>query len=81
MRETMRQPEYAVQFLNPGRLAHVVDGEDDWGWGVIVNFQKKANSNRKVLVPEIDGLIAMIVHRCKTYSFVVFLRVCQIMKR
>eukprot|EP01134_Creolimax_fragrantissima_P002946 CFRG2946T1 len=41
MRETIMSPEYVVPFLQPGRLAHVVDGETDWGWGCIVNFQKK----------------------------------------
>jgi ATP-dependent RNA helicase DOB1 len=42
MRDVMTQPRYALPFLQPGRLARIVDGEDDWGWGVVVTFQKKA---------------------------------------
>lgn len=46
MKATLRQPEHVLQFLNPGRLAHIVDGPDDWGWGVVVNFQKKAANTK-----------------------------------
>jgi ATP-dependent RNA helicase DOB1 len=41
MRDVMTQPRYALPFLQPGRLARIVDGEDDWGWGVVITFQKK----------------------------------------
>jgi len=36
------KPQYAVPFLQPGRLARV-EHEEDFGWGAVVNFQKKAN--------------------------------------
>lgn len=58
MRAVITRPEHALPFLQPGRLVRVVDntvptapngsggGEDDWGWGVVVNFQKRpAGSN------------------------------------
>jgi len=41
VRETVNEPIHVLPFLQPGRLARVKDGETDWGWGVIVNFQKK----------------------------------------
>jgi len=41
MRQTINQPIHALPFLQPGRLVHIRDHEEDWGWGVIVNFQKK----------------------------------------
>lgn len=44
------KPDHLLQFLNAGRLVHVVDGDDDWGWGCVVNFQKKAANNKKVCV-------------------------------
>lgn len=41
MQATITEPEYALPFLNVGRLVHVVDGVLDYGWGAIVNFQKR----------------------------------------
>ena len=35
------QPKYCLPFLQPGRLVKVVDGDSDFGWGCVVNFQKK----------------------------------------
>ncbi|KAL6058327.1 Exosome RNA helicase MTR4 [Balamuthia mandrillaris] len=39
--DTVNQPVHVLPFLQPGRLVHVVDKDEDWGWGVVVNFQKK----------------------------------------
>lgn len=41
IRETVTSPIHAVPYLQPGRLVKVVDGDINWGWGVIINFQKK----------------------------------------
>eukprot|EP01094_Clydonella_sp_ATCC50884_P002061 TRINITY_DN11587_c0_g1_i1.p1 TRINITY_DN11587_c0_g1~~TRINITY_DN11587_c0_g1_i1.p1 ORF type:complete len:983 (-),score=409.92 TRINITY_DN11587_c0_g1_i1:194-2761(-) len=46
MRDAVNQPVHALPFLSPGRLARVREGDTDWGWGVVINFQKKT--------PEID---------------------------
>ncbi|CAL1279980.1 unnamed protein product [Larinioides sclopetarius] len=35
------RPEYCVPFFQPGRLVKVKNGDDDFGWGMIVNYQKK----------------------------------------
>uniref|UniRef100_H2ZE09 Exosome RNA helicase MTR4 n=2 Tax=Ciona savignyi TaxID=51511 RepID=H2ZE09_CIOSA len=34
-------PKFCLPFLQPGRLVKVRNGEHDFGWGVVVNFQKK----------------------------------------
>jgi len=69
------RPINILPFLNPGRLAKVKDGSTDWGWGVIVNFQKckpeRGNKRRKVK-PDIDGsngdYIVDIMFPCKLQS-------------
>ncbi|XP_035229979.1 exosome RNA helicase MTR4-like, partial [Stegodyphus dumicola] len=35
------QPEYCVPFFQPGRLVKVQNGDDDFGWGIVINYQKK----------------------------------------
>ncbi|ESO92619.1 hypothetical protein LOTGIDRAFT_162536 [Lottia gigantea] len=37
----IRQPSYLLPFLQPGRLVKVKNDNDDYGWGVVVNFNKK----------------------------------------
>ncbi|XP_050401824.2 exosome RNA helicase MTR4 [Patella vulgata] len=37
----IRQPVYLLPFLQPGRLLKVKNNEDEYGWGVVVNFSKK----------------------------------------
>lgn len=42
----IQKPQYLLPFLQPGRLVKVKNGEDDFGWGMVVNFQKKANQSK-----------------------------------
>ncbi|KAL4230220.1 Exosome RNA helicase MTR4 [Mactra antiquata] len=42
----IQKPQYLIPFLQPGRLVHVKNGEDDYHWGMVVNFQKKANQSK-----------------------------------
>ncbi|WAR23229.1 MTREX-like protein [Mya arenaria] len=42
----IQKPQYILPFLQPGRLVHVKNGEDDFGWTMVVNFQKKANQSK-----------------------------------
>ncbi|KAM6985725.1 exosome RNA helicase MTR4 [Aplochiton taeniatus] len=37
------KPKYCLPFLQPGRLVKVKNVDSDFGWGVVVNFSKKAN--------------------------------------
>ncbi|KAF8066809.1 rRNA-processing arch domain-containing protein [Lyophyllum atratum] len=40
-REVVTHPTYSLPFLQPGRLVKVKYQKLDFGWGVIVNFQKR----------------------------------------
>jgi len=37
----VHQPKYCLPYLQPGRLVKVKDGSQDFGWGCVINFQKK----------------------------------------
>ncbi|XP_056322948.1 exosome RNA helicase MTR4 [Danio aesculapii] len=41
--EFIHKPRYCLPFLQPGRLVKVKKEDLDFGWGVVVNFQKKSN--------------------------------------
>lgn len=45
----IHQPKYLLPFLQPGRLVEVQNGEEYFGWGTIINFQKKANQKQSTL--------------------------------
>ncbi|KAL5016577.1 hypothetical protein ScPMuIL_006166 [Solemya velum] len=45
----IQNPQYLLPFLQPGRLIQVKNKEDDFGWGVVVNIQKKANQSKTAL--------------------------------
>jgi hypothetical protein len=36
------KPQYLVPFLQPGRLVRVKQADKDFGFGVVINFKKKA---------------------------------------
>jgi len=38
----MIRPDLCMQFLRPGRLIHIKDGEVDWSWGVLVRPRREA---------------------------------------
>nr|XP_006825596.1 PREDICTED: superkiller viralicidic activity 2-like 2-like [Saccoglossus kowalevskii] len=40
-------PKYCLPYLQPGRLVRVRNDDEDFSWGVVVNFQKKANQSNK----------------------------------
>ncbi len=42
----IQKPQHLLPFLQPGRLVHVKNADDDFGWGMVVNFQKKANQSK-----------------------------------
>ena len=43
MQAYITKPIYCVPFLQPGRLVRVEHEDEDFGWGCVINFQKKAN--------------------------------------
>ncbi|KAL7647877.1 UNVERIFIED_CONTAM: hypothetical protein RMT77_001487 [Armadillidium vulgare] len=46
------RPIYIVPFLQPGRLVQVKNGEDDFGWGVVLSY-KKTEDKKNPLEPPI----------------------------
>ncbi|KAI8055634.1 ATP-dependent RNA helicase DOB1 [Syncephalis plumigaleata] len=58
IRAIMHHPQHVLRFLQAGRLLRVRDGDDDYGWGVIVNYQKVQVPKGK---PELPAWQAYIV--------------------
>lgn len=40
-KEVITHPSYALQFLQTGRLVHIKHGDLDFGWGIVVRYQKR----------------------------------------
>lgn len=53
------KPVFCVPFLQPGRLVKVEHEGEDFGWGCVINYQKK--TNQKVCVT----IISQNVGYCK----------------
>uniref|UniRef100_A0A8D2IV13 Exosome RNA helicase MTR4 n=1 Tax=Varanus komodoensis TaxID=61221 RepID=A0A8D2IV13_VARKO len=65
--EYIHKPKYCLPFLQPGRLVKVKNEDDDFGWGVVVNFSKK--SNVKPNSGELDPLyVAEVLLHCSKES-------------
>ena len=47
VRAVITHPRFCLPFLQPGRLAQIRDENHDFGWGCIVNFQKKLPTTKK----------------------------------
>ncbi|KAJ3605916.1 hypothetical protein NHX12_027959 [Muraenolepis orangiensis] len=58
IQEFVHKPKYCLPFLQPGRLVKVKSNEADFGWGVVVNFNKKTNVK---MVADADPLIVVEV--------------------
>ncbi|XP_069483381.1 exosome RNA helicase MTR4 isoform X1 [Ambystoma mexicanum] len=63
--EYIHKPKYCLPFLQPGRLVKVTHEDEDFGWGVVVNFSKK--SNVKQSSGELDPLyvVEVLLHCSK----------------
>ena len=35
------KPIHCIPFMQPGRLVNVIVNNDEFGWGAVINFQKK----------------------------------------
>ena len=40
----IHKPQYILPYLQPGRLVRVNNQGTDFGWGIVINFQKKASA-------------------------------------
>ncbi|KAK4046327.1 ATP-dependent RNA helicase mtr4 [Microbotryomycetes sp. JL201] len=52
LRDVLNHPTYALPFLQPGRLVRVKHEDMDFGWGVVVNYQKRMAPKGKPLSTE-----------------------------
>ncbi|KAF5354108.1 hypothetical protein D9756_007310 [Leucocoprinus leucothites] len=52
-REVITHPSYSLPFLLPGRLVKIKYQSLDFGWGVVINFQKRLPAKNRP-VPEAD---------------------------
>jgi ATP-dependent RNA helicase DOB1 len=48
-REVITHPTYSLAFLQPGRLVKIKYQMLDFGWGVVINYQKR-------LPPKVCGI-------------------------
>src|ERR1700722_4293757 len=60
-REVITHPTYSLQFLQPGRLVKVKQIKLDFGWGVVINFQK-------LLLPKVRTIVRVfpLLNICST---------------
>ncbi|ORY47189.1 rRNA-processing arch domain-domain-containing protein, partial [Leucosporidium creatinivorum] len=49
LRDVLNHPTYALPFLQPGRLVRVKHDDLDFGWGCVVNYQKRLGPKGKPL--------------------------------
>ncbi|KIP11280.1 hypothetical protein PHLGIDRAFT_489254 [Phlebiopsis gigantea 11061_1 CR5-6] len=54
-REVITHPNYSLPFLQPGRLVKIKYKNLDFGWGIIINYQKRLPPKNKS-VPVLDSL-------------------------
>eukprot|EP01027_Heterolobosea_sp_BB2_P015582 GEZU01022297.1.p1 GENE.GEZU01022297.1~~GEZU01022297.1.p1 ORF type:complete len:800 (-),score=347.82 GEZU01022297.1:147-2546(-) len=68
IRKEIIKPIHCLPFIQPGRLIRVQDGEDDWGWGVVVNFQRKSDKNAKSIETNPSQYIIDVLLECRRDS-------------
>jgi len=54
-RTVITHPTYALPFLQPGRLVTVKHESTDFGWGIVVNFTKRATPKPKDGAPPLPA--------------------------
>uniref|UniRef100_W5MVR2 Exosome RNA helicase MTR4 n=1 Tax=Lepisosteus oculatus TaxID=7918 RepID=W5MVR2_LEPOC len=65
--EYIHKPKYCLPFLQPGRLVKVKNDDNDFGWGVVINFSKKSNVKVQANTGDLDPLyvVEVLVHCSK----------------
>ncbi|KAH8378229.1 hypothetical protein KR093_010312 [Drosophila rubida] len=56
-REWLTKPQFLAPFLQPGRLVKVSAGKQEYDWGIVLNYKKKDESNRRNPVKTDLGLV------------------------
>ncbi|GAA5942156.1 ATP-dependent RNA helicase MTR4 [Sporobolomyces koalae] len=66
LRDVLNHPTYALPFLQPGRLVRVKHDDMDFGWGVVVNYQKRVGTKGKPLPadepPQSQYIVDVLLH-------------------
>lgn len=62
------QPKHVINFMNPGRLINVINKNDNFGWGAVINFRKRANNkfNESEPIFTIDCLLYVTKESAKS---------------
>lgn len=70
MRDVITHPNYALQFMQPGRVVRVKFMEHDFGWGVVVNFEKRKASRAELetLKPNELYVVDVLLHLSSNLS-------------
>lgn len=62
-RSFITQPTYLVPFLQPGRMIKVQkENEEEFDWGIIVNFKKQQNDEKNPLKAENQIIVDILLH-------------------
>ena len=63
LQSIVMSPGHAIPFLNPGRLVEVTSEDDNFGWGVVVNFTKKPHPKNKTgLGGDYNIIVDVLLH-------------------
>eukprot|EP00160_Parvularia_atlantis_P000653 Unigene10529_Nuclearia_a/m.32198 Unigene10529_Nuclearia_a/g.32198 ORF Unigene10529_Nuclearia_a/g.32198 Unigene10529_Nuclearia_a/m.32198 type:complete len:509 (-) Unigene10529_Nuclearia_a:66-1592(-) len=61
VRTVVNHPSFCLSFLTPGRLVRVRDGEVDYGWGAVINYQKRSTQTKLSGAVPVDGSVAKYI--------------------
>lgn len=59
--EFYTNPQYLVPFLQPGRMVKVKTEDDEYDWGIIVNFKKDTKDNTKNPLKSVTRVIVDVL--------------------
>ena len=80
LRYVINHPNYSLPFLQPGRLVRVSHGASDFGWGCIVNYNKRLGPRNSELppgTPAQDSYIVDVLLACDIGAATTKLRIGQ----
>lgn len=68
-RSFITTPIYLTKFLQPGRMVKVQkDNDDEFDWGIIVNFKKQQTDEKNPLKVENQTIVDILLHVDDTYE-------------
>ena len=64
MRSVVNHPNYSLPFINPGRLVQVKYMDYDFGWGVVVNHQRRKSPKNapEEYVPQESWIVDILLN-------------------